>query len=272
MPVPNQYKSNRIEMKLEKADSDFINYCIDEITEAGMLPFTIPPASLPRIIRDAALWFYRECEEATEERWFVIKKEDLKFDNHNKSIILPDAIEAVIDVKQVNDAYRFKQLAVFMTNPIMYSASQNMLGGGGIQGSINNPYRMADARAGFEETVTRMYEANLMKTLFSKGIRFDYNPFSHTINFLGEVITDIVLATLVRVPLHALYNDIRFRQYVVAKACMKLKRILNTFDFQYPGEVKINFDELESMGKEVIEKIEEQISSESSAADIILMK
>lgn len=267
----NKYKSDRIEMKLEAADAEFINYCIDEITEGGMLPFTIPPAAFPRIIRDCALWFYRECEEATEEKWFCIKKEDLIFDQNNKSITLPDSIEAVIDIKQSNGATQFKTLAKFMYNPIMYTASSNMLGGGA-SGGFNNPYRMTDRSVGFEETITKMYEASLLKTILTKGIRFNYNPFSHTLNFLGEVNSDIVLSTLTRVPLTALYNNIRFRQYVVAKACVKLKRILNTFDFQYPGEVKINIDELEAMGKETIEKIEEEIKNESTAVDIFLTK
>lgn len=274
MSVPNPSGNTRIDIHLEQCDAEFINYCISDITEDGMLPFTLPPQAFPRIIRDAALWFYRNCEDSTQERWYGIRRKDLFHDKaSNKFIRLPDQIEAVIDIKQVNSCEGFKVLARFLREPIMYASSSNVLGNGGsaLMGA-SNPYRLADRSAALEEAFTRMYEYSMYKTLLLKGIRFDYNPFSHILNFLGKVDNDIVLSTLCRIPIQSMYGDIRFRQYVIGTAMMRLKKILNAFGFTYPGEVTINFEEYETNGKELVEKVQEEIKATSSASDIILMK
>ena len=58
MPIPNPHTNTRLDVQLEPCDAEFINYCISDITEDGMLPFTLPPQSLFRIIKHAALCFY----------------------------------------------------------------------------------------------------------------------------------------------------------------------------------------------------------------------
>lgn len=274
MPIPNPHTNVRMDVQLEPCDAEFINYCVADITEDGMLPFTLPPQSLFRIIKDAALWFYQWSDQAVQEKWLGIKACDLKVDEvRNKTIRLPDCIEAVMEIKQVNSAQNFRRLAKFMREPIYFSSAYNMLGAGGSSLSgLGNPYRLADRDAATEEAFARMYEVQLFKTLLQKGLRFDYNPYSKILVFLGRVESDIVLAVMERIPVQSLYNDIRFRKYVVGKAMMRLKKILSLFDFQYPGNIKLNFEEIEKQGAEIVEKIEEEIKGSSSASDIILMK
>ena len=274
MPVPNPHTNTRIDVQLEPCDAQFIQYCISEITEDGMLPFTLPPQSLIRIIRDCALWFYANCDQAVQEKWYGIKFDDLKVDEvKNKTIRLPDQIEAVIEIKQVNAAENFRRLARFMREPIYFSSAYNMLGAGGsAMSGLGNPYRLADRDIATEEAFSRMYEVQLFKTLLQKGLRFDYNPYSKILVFLGRVESNLVLSTLCRIPVQSLYNDIRFRKYVVGKAMSRLKKILSMFGFHYPGNVELNIDELETQGKEIVDAIEEEIKGSSSAADIILMK
>lgn len=272
--IPNASTNTRMDVPFTQTDATFINYCINSITEDGLLPFSLPVKAFPRIIRDSASWFYRECSDATIEKWYGIKRHDLEEDlSKNKTIRLPDDIESVMEIKQVNATHSFATLARFMREPIMFASTMNMLGSGGsaMQG-LGNPYRMTDRDIAFEECFTRMYEYSLLKTLLLKGVRFDFNPFSKELNLLGRVDTDIVLSTLTRIPLCKLYNDVRFRQYVCANAIKRIKKIVGMFDFQYPGDVKINFDELESEGKERVKEIEEEIKSESDASDIFLMK
>lgn len=274
MSIPNESRNTNMSVQLTKDDASFINYCISDLTEDGLLPFSLPVQAFPRIIRDCALWFYRECADATIEKWYGIKFADLEHDlNLNKQIRLPDDIEAVIEVKQVNATHNFATLSRFMREPVMFSSTVNMLGAGGsAMNGLGNPYRMADRDAAFEESFTRMYEYNLLKTLLLKGVRFDFNAFSKTLNFLGRLDTDVVLSTLTRIPLSSLYNDIRFRRYVCGKAMHRIKKIVSMFDFQYPGDIKINFDEMQELGKTTIDAIEEQIRKESNASDMFFMK
>ena len=274
MPIPNPSTNLRMDVELRPCDAEFANYIINSITEDGMLPFTLPPQSIIRVIKDCALWFYQWCDQAVQEKWLGIRIEDLKIDwSKNKTIRLPDQIEAVTEIKQVNSAQNFRRLARFLREPIYFSSAYNMLGAGGsAMSGLGNPYRLADRDVAVEEAFTRMYEVQLFKTLLQKGIRFDYNPYSKILVFLGRVESNIVLAVMERIPVQSLYNDIRFRKYVIGHSQMRLKKILSMFNFKYPGDVEINFDELETQGKEVVDAIEEEIKGSSSAADIILMK
>ena len=51
-----------------------------------------------------------------------------------------------------------------------------------------------------------------------------------------------------------------------------LKRLLSTFDFKYPGDVTINFEEMSKRGAEMREKLEEQILKEASSPDFFIVK
>ncbi len=57
-------------------------------------------------------------------------------------------------------------------------------------------------------------------------------------------------------------KDEIFYRYVVARCKMQLSRILGTFDFTLPGNVKINYDLVRSEGQDELTKIEEEIKSE----------
>ena len=85
-------------LQLNPEDYVFIDYILNDITLEGHLPFTLPIECMPRVIVDAANWFYRNYNEAVEEKMFMIRREDFQQDGYNKEIQLPKQIEAVIQI------------------------------------------------------------------------------------------------------------------------------------------------------------------------------
>lgn len=266
----NQYQNLQKELYLENGDMNFIQYLISEITEDGLLPFSLPPQIFPRIIKNSALWFYEESDDAVQERWFYIKSSDIpKHDGSRNTVItLPPTIQAVWDIKPTTSnvhgsIYKFKQ------DPLLYGGSSNSLGGI----SHANPYKRANRDIGIESYFAHIYESQLFKTLLGRSFPFDFSQLSGELVLMDDVsTTGLVLKTFTRLPISALYNSSRFRKHVIGSSYKKLKRILNQFDFQYPGDVKINFEDIEQEGADMVKEIEELVRSESDASDLILMK
>ena len=151
-----------------------------------------------------------------------------------------------------------------------YAAAVNTLNN--FSTSYANAYRQFNREYAYEESVVRMFEYAAAKTMFRKGVRFDYNANTHIFRCLSENNKDLVLSCFQRIELKYLYNDINFRRYVVATAMENLERILNSFDFKLPGDVSINIEKIQQLGSERKEKIEETIKSESSGADLFIVK
>lgn len=271
----NAYEREEKGFELDTEDYLFMDYVINEISVDGKLPFKIPAKSLPRIIIDCALWFYRECDEATTEVWYGVKYSDLKPDKsapnqkYNKAVKLPDQIEAIMQVYPISSAL-VGMATRFAREPMYYAAAVNTLNN--FSTSYANAYRQFNREYAYEESVVRMFEYAAAKTMFRKGVRFDYNANTHIFRCLSENNKDLVLSCFQRIELKYLYNDINFRRYVVATAMENLERILNSFDFKLPGDVSINIEKIQQLGSERKEKIEETIKSESSGADLFIVK
>ena len=60
-----------------------------------------------------------------------------------------------------------------------------------------------------------------------------------------------------------LYNDELFQRYARAKAKTRLADLLQTFDFQMPGNIKLNFQAVVNSAQKEMESIEKQMSSET---------
>ncbi len=66
-----------------------------------------------------------------------------------------------------------------------------------------------------------------------------------------------------------LYGDQVFEDYVTAKVEQAIGRIVTTFDFELPGSIKINYEEIKANGRDVVEKIESEIK-ESNNTDFVI--
>ena len=272
----NQYLNLQQQLYLKNEDIDFIKYLINEITEDGLLPFSLPPQIFPRLIKNSAIWFYEHCDDAISEKWYYIKKSQIpKSDNSRNTVIkLPKEIQAVWEIKPTSSSNTGASIK-FNKEPLLYGAAGgaiNSLGGGGGT-SVSSYNNSANRDMAVENYFAYMYECQLFKTLLGRSFPFDYSHLTNELILLDNVQdTGLVLKTFTRIPLSALYNLSTFRKHVIGNSFKRLKRILNQFDFQYPGDVKINFEDIESEGKDMISSVEEEVRAESDASDLFLTK
>jgi hypothetical protein len=60
----------------------------------------------------------------------------------------------------------------------------------------------------------------------------------------------------------SLYTDEIFIRYVVAQVKLQLSRVTGTFEFNLPGNVKINYSDIKSEAQDEIKAIEEEIKGD----------
>ena len=98
------------------------------------------------------------------------------------------------------------------------------------------------------------------------AMNYDFNHLTKKFKILGELPPDAVILKVKKtIDDNSLFEDMYFFRYVVAKCYRNLSRLYGTFQYNLPGGVTINFDNLKSMGDDEIEKIETQIQSENTA-------
>lgn len=255
---------------LEPADYAFVDFIVDEVTEGGQLPFSFPPASIPKVAAQSALWFWRESEEAVEEKWFMCRLEDMpRADGLNAVLKLPENIEAVLDLHTVRGTQSYGSAFAFMRDPMLLALAMGGGGGGGYLSGRRSSSERSDA---WTEGIARLYEYSQINSLFKKSVRYDYNPLTHKINFMGRLDGDIVMSTLVRIPMEDLYRHDLFQRHVAACCRQRLKSIISQFGMPMPGEAEINLESLQERGADERKEIEESIKADSSPSDLIFMR
>lgn len=232
---------------------EFISNVQQELSVACALPFTIPQAELERIINISADWFYKKYEDAVEERYYFITRS--LFDSQQfkikRTITMPDCVFSVWGLKKLKEDFgrsmSFDGTADFGIERLFLSDSVS-LG----QGTENMMYYTLN-----------MYWLDVASHIINHSVSYNYNRNSHELFFGGEKPNrDCVAICYVKLPIETLMNDEVFFRYVVAKAKMQLSRIIGTFDFNLPGNIKINYDLIREEGKDELDRIQEEIKSE----------
>ena len=87
---------------------ELIDMVTGEITASGSLPYSIPEREANRIIDQAMNWFHANYGPAVETQYYVIEKKwfsDPEF-RKTRSILLPDCVVSVFEVKEMNGGGR----------------------------------------------------------------------------------------------------------------------------------------------------------------------
>lgn len=234
---------------------EFIANIQDEISVACALPFSIPRKEIERIMDMAAKWFYKNDEDAVEERYFVIPvtafdSEEFK---RSRTIKLPDCIQSV-----------------FRVNPLRESFGRRTSFDGTADFGIERMF-LSDSGTVGETTESLMYYVinlswlDLSNHILNHTIGFNYNRNSNKLFFSGgKPDRDCVVSCDVKLPLEYLMKEELFFRYVSAKCKIQLARILGTFDFKYPGDITINYDTIKSEGQDELDKVEQEIKDDES--------
>lgn len=241
------------EPNLPYTEEEFISLVQQELSVACALPFTVPIQEIQRIIKFSSDWFYKKYEDAVEERYYFISSSFFKTDQfkRERTVTMPNCVFSVFSLKKLKEDFgrsmSFDGTADFGIERLFLSDSVS-LG----QGTENLMYYTLN-----------LYWLDVASHVINHTISYNYNRITNKLFISGErPDRDCVATCYVKLPIEYLLKDEIFYRYVVAKCKVQLSRILGTFDFNLPGNIKINYDLIRTEGQDEITKIEEEIKSD----------
>lgn len=240
---------------------EFVREVQENVTADCNLPFELPEKSIKRIIERSANWFYKNYEEAVEERLYYIDGSEFRrkeFEESGGVITLPRCILSVYGVHKLENSSSLN----FAGDP--EASADRFIFGSMVRGT-GSPSG-SGAATGLLTYVMHQNLYSMSRQVLNHPVRYDFNLNSHEFVILGETPRQgVVLETYNKVPLPQLYNDELFFRYVSAKAMSQLSLIFGTIKFKLIGGVEVDSSHYEKRGKEEIEAIKEEIESEHGA-------
>lgn len=232
---------------------ELMNDITNEITYSGMLPYSLPPKELERIIDNDAKYFYDNWKHAVESRYLLLPVEMFKTEAFRKfrQIQLPDCVQFVVDFKEAK-------------------------GGASIFGTIDQDF--AEQKfIGSEIYLTPfvgesiMYRTiifsflDLTKAMMIDTIAYDYNKNTKLLGVIGRTpAVNSVLRIFKKIDADKLYEDELYQRYVRAHAKVRMAHMLQTFDYQLPGEVKINYQTMVQGAEKEMEAVVNMMKGENT--------
>jgi hypothetical protein len=271
--MKNNYCSNPED---EACLNELINEINDELTIACQIPFTVPKKQIMRIVDRAKQYFYKIYEDSVEEMYIGLPRgavqkasfvggiqnnndelSNASLENTRGIIPMPDRVWSVNNVFEINrfsgedggfGTNSFSGLDPdFALDKFIYSDVY----GAGI-GSENLMYYV----------VNELFIDNARQVL-QPQISYSYNRLSKKFRFQGELPQNaVIFQVYVTIQDCDLFNDEVFIRYCIAQAKISLGRILGTFDYNLPGNIKINYDLVKSEGQEELQAIIEEIKGD----------
>lgn len=226
-----------------------------DLTISGMLPKVIPDIEVKRLVKEIALeWFYKNYQFAVQKIYYYLPMDFLKSEAYRtyKYLILPEEIENVVEIKYIDNPHMWR---IGIQAPYL---SINL-------GVTNQPFLTSFVTTAGElaqyRSVISAFSDEINK-LSLERVRFNYNHLNKRLNFLGKVEKSMILECWCRIEEEELFDFQMFKEYVIGLSKKKMGELLGRFNFNMPGNFQYNAGDIISEGKEMIEKVENQIKEE----------
>lgn len=241
----------------DQVDYEFIQSVIQELTQSCAMPLPIPASAIPPLILQAAKFFWQNCDQAIEERYYCVSNSEFKRCCDNSTVKLPSQIVSVFGVHKTTQSFNFGVLGDFSLERMIMN---NTALSGSVGGSMNNVFGQGSGYNLMDVTAA-LYEVSTYKAMFDTPLTYNYNEFSNELVILGALNnSNLVLQCFVRLKLQDLYKNYYFFRYVVALCLRSLATIMGTFEFKLPGGVTLNYSRFHDMGTQEIDEIKEWIN------------
>ena len=258
-------------------DIQFLEKIKNMVTISGQLPFNVPIDNIPLVIYNCSEWFFRHCEDASEEKFFVIKRSNiLNNGNFTGSITLPWRIISVNEVHILNPMAQFStmpysyQMAFRYETMFMTAQSYSNLNVGGYSVNAVNSMYSRNFYNHIGDAMLSIFAQGDLQSIFGRRLRTKYNRTNRNLSFLTELPnSDIVLNVTERLTLQDLYYDDRFIKYVAGHVLLDIEFVLSVFDFKMPGNVNINFDTYKEKGQRLIDEVREELAEDDDSPIIM---
>lgn len=222
-----------------------------ELTFAKALPFSLPDEEIKYIITIASRYFYDNWQYAVQEQYMILPLELFRSPQFKKFrlILMPDCVQNVIGLKEMKNG------SVFGTIDRDFS-EQKFIG----SEIFLTPFMG-------ESIVYRLAVFSFLditKKMVLETIAYGYNKNSKQLFIKGrDPKTAVVCSIMRKLDIEFLYNDELFQRYCRAKAKVRLADMLMTFDFQMPGNIKLNIQSVVASANKEMDDIQKQMSSET---------
>jgi hypothetical protein len=257
MGLPRDYDPNCL--------NNFMNELADEITGACMIPMNLPKKEVYNIIQRAKKWFYKNYEYSVQENFLVIPETYFGTEvfKRTRSMTLPgaqsDGSGAIFSVYGVYPVGTFNGAGT----DIRFTKGDfniDRLLFGGMLGQGTYDIRSAE---NLQYYVVQQSYYDMARQIINNPISFNYSQLTRNLKIMGETPKNhLILEVYQTIPDCALFEDEIFFRYCSAKIKISLGSKLSIFDYNLPGDVKINADNIKSMGDEELDKVIEEIKGD----------
>jgi len=239
----------------------------DELSHSCALPYNLNEQEIKRIIKRARAFMYDNYQYAVEEKIFVLGRELFLSPSFaaTRQIQLPDCVRSVYDVREV-------QSSGLTGTPDRDFGDSKLLGSELMLSPFvgdNLVYR------------TVLYSFfDLAKAYLLETFAFNYNKNTKRLTILGRdpsrssagtgsqnfqlIGKDVGIRAFIDIPEESLYDDELFVRYVLAEAKINIGRLLGMFEYNLPGGVRINYNNIQSLGTTEKAEVLAQIKDENT--------
>lgn len=232
----------------------------DEITFSGMLPYSLPEKEIKRIIDIDARFFYDNWRHAVKSQYLLLPKEMFQtpeFKN-GRTILLPDCVAFVTECKEAKGA------SIFATIDRDFS-EQKFIG--------SEIYLTPFMGESIMYRTIMFSFLDLTRGLILDTVAYDHNKNDNTLGIVGRTPkTDIVLKVLKKIDEDKLYEDELFQRHVRARARVRLAHMLQTFNYQLPGDVTINYQNMVATAEKELDEVKAMIKGENTTDWMLLYR
>lgn len=251
----------------DQVDYQFIQRIIQELTQSCALNLPIPASAIPPLILQAAQYFWDNCDQAIEERYYCLPNSQFRRCGPNSLVKLPPQIISVFGVYKTTNQYSYGVMGDFSLERMILNNSALASGSGG---SLSDVFG-SGAGYNLTDVTAALYEVSTYEAMFDAPLTFNYNQYSNELIILGALgSSDLILQVFKRCKIQDLYKSYYFFRYCVCLGLRSMATIMGTFEFKLPGGITINYSVWREQAEQEMEKIDEWINK-NHASDYFFM-
>jgi hypothetical protein len=224
----------------------------DEVTFSGALPYSLPEKELKRILEIDSRFFYDNWRHAVEPRYLLLPVELFQTPQFKKfrQIQLPECVQFVTDLKEAKGA------SIFATMDRDFAESKFI-------GSEVYLTPFIGESIMYRTVVFSFLD--LTRGLILDTIAYDYNRNTNSLGVVGRTPrVNAVAKILKKIDRDKLYEDEMFQRYVRAHAKVRLAHMLQTFNYQLPGDITLNYQSIVATAEKEMEAVNTMMKGENT--------
>ena len=233
-------------------EKELIEDINDEITFSGALPYGLPEKEIKRIITNDSRYFWDNWKHAVESKYLLLPTELFSSPTFKKmrQIQLPDCIQFVVDFKEAKGGSMFATIDRDF-------AEQKFIG----SEIFLTPFI---GESIMYRTVMFSF-LDLTKSMLLDTIAYDYNKNTKLLGVIGRTpATAAVIRVFTKVESNKLFEDELFQRYVRAHAKVRLSHMLQTFNYNLPGGVTVNYQNIVVAAEKEMEEVKAMMKGENT--------